>query len=165
MILDYNWQFDAGVNVAMPNNTTGIITNYIDWTASKWKDWINNPIPLWYMVVCTDVPDAGTSIKVDFYQHSGTTITDGDLLWTGPAITVANLSADPQNDGHLLAAIPLLTIMAAAQAMSGQDRYMGGVLEASGDCSTGGVRAFLHLGVNPPIWVTPSSTSNIVMPT
>jgi hypothetical protein len=165
MILDHNWQFDAAAKVAMPSGTTGIITNVIDWTASAWKDWINSPQPLWYIVVCVDVPDAGTSIKVDFYQHSTTTITSGDLLWTGPAITVANLSADPQNDGHVLAAIPLLTIMAAAQAMGGQDRYMGGVLEAVGNCSTGGVRAFLHIGVNPPIWVAPPTSSTIVMPT
>ena len=165
MILDHNWQFDAGVDVAMPNGAQGIITNVIDWTTSKWKDWVNSPIPLWYMVVITDVPDAGTSCCVQFYQHSTTTITSGDLLWTGPVLTVANMSAEPDNDGHILAAIPLLTVMAAALAMSGQDQYMGGVLTAVGDCSTGGVRSFLHIGVNPPVITARPTASNVVMPT
>ena len=163
MIQDNSWIFQA--SWAMPNATTDICDNYIDWTASKWKDFINTPMPMWLMVVCTTVPSAGTSIKVEIYQHSTTTLTSGDMLLEGPIITVANLSASAQDDGHVLLCVPMLTLMVAAQTMSGQDRYFGPVLRAAGDCSTGVVESWLHMGANPPIYVSRPTASNIVMPT
>lgn len=165
MIQDSKWTFSDAQ--AMPNATTAICTNWIDWQSGVNKDWINSPIPLWIIVTCNTVPGAGTSIQVLFYQHTTTTITSGDLLWSGPTITRANLSIDPFNDGHVIAAVPLLTLMAAAQTMSGQDRYFGPVLSASGDMSTGKVDAWLHLGVNPPVYVARPAVvgaSNITMP-
>lgn len=163
MIQDANWIFQA--DWAMPNATTDICDNYIDWTASKWKDFINTPMPMWLLVVCTGVPSAGTSIKVEIWQHTTTTLTSGDLLIEGPIVALANLAADPYDDGSMLLAVPLLTCMQAAQIMGGQDRYFGPVLRADGDCSSGQVDSWLHMGVNPPIYVARPAASNIVMPT
>ena len=148
----------------MPNAGTDICDYYYDWTASKWKDWINTPQPLWIIVTCTGVPSAGTSIKVEIYQHSTSTLTSGDLLIEGPIVVRANLAADPYDDGHILLAVPFATCMQAAQIMGGQDRYFGPVLRADGDCSSGQVDAWVHMGVNPPVYVAPPSSSNVVMP-
>ena len=175
MIQDANWVFaDA---LAMPSNTTGIPTGYgdfdgyIDWTASLWRDWINTPIPLWIVCTCNTVP-TGTSFNILFYQHTTSTITSGDLLWTGPDIVVADLSADPFDPGHWICCVPLMTIMAAAQAMgSGTHlRYCGPVMNSTGVNTDGAVDIWLHQGANPPIPVTqpairPEDASNIVMPT
>ncbi|RPJ31930.1 MAG: hypothetical protein EHM35_11970 [Planctomycetaceae bacterium] len=163
---DSQWVFSDAQ--AMPNNVEVVTTNDIDWTASKFKDWINSPIPIWFVFTCNDVPDAGTSIQVEFYQHTARAITDGDLLWAGPVVTLANLSADPFNDGHWLAVVPLITLMTAAMIMGGQDRYMGPVLKAVGDMSTGKVDGWIHMGANPPVYVAPPAivgASNVVMPT
>lgn len=167
MILDHNWTFDAATDVSMPNNTTSVLTNYIDWTANKWKDWINTPQPLWLLVVCTAVPSAGTSIQVRFYQHSTSSLASGDLLLSGRAIAKADLSADPDDEGHILFCVPLMSCICTVQAAD-RDRYCGLVLSASGDVSSGTVRSWLHMGVNPPVYVPRPALrggSNIVMPT
>jgi hypothetical protein len=162
MILDSKWIFSDAQ--AMPNATEVICTNIISWQTAINKDWINTPIPLWIVFTCNTVPGGGTSVQIEFYQHSTTTITSGDLLWAGPIITVANLSASPDNDGHWLAVVPLITLMTAAQAMTTQDQYFGPVIKGAGDVSTGKVDGWLHMGVNPPIPVTRPTASNIVMP-
>lgn len=164
MILDSQWVFSDGQ--AMPNNTSAVCTNYIDWTASKWKDWINTPVPLWIIVTVNTVPSAGTSIQVVFYQHSTTTISSGDVLLSGRAIAIAALSADPQNEGHVIFCAPLMSCLCTVQAAD-RDRYCGPVLVGSGDVSTGKVDSWLHIGVNPPVWVPQpavNDASNIVMP-
>jgi hypothetical protein len=164
MILDSAWVFSDAQ--AMPNNTESICTNHIDWTASKWKDWLNTSQPLWIVFTCNTVPGAGTSICIEFYQHTTTTITSGDLLLTTRAVAVADLSADPFDEGHYIAAIPLLSVFYGIQNAD-RDRYAGPVLKGSGNVSTGKVDGWLHMGVNPPQWVAPPAVvdaSNIVKP-
>jgi len=163
-IQDSQWLFSDAQ--AMPNATEAICSNYIDWTASKWKDWLNAPQPLWIVCTCNTVPGAGTSFQLEFYQHSTTTITSGDLLWSGRDVAVADLSADPQDEGHYLGAVNLAGAFYGIQAAD-RDRYCGPVLKGTGDVSTGAVDVWLHLGVNPPMWVAPPAVmdaSNIVKP-
>lgn len=166
MILDNSWILSAAQ--AMPNGTTAISTNTIDWTSSKWKDWINSPQPIWVVSTIhytTADPPVGTSIKAEAWQHTSATVTSGDLLGEGPIIALADISNKPDNDGHILWVVPLLTLMAAAQAMGGQDQYFGIVYRAVGDMSKGTINTYLHMGVNPPVAVTRPTASNIVMPT
>lgn len=164
MILDSQWVFSDAQ--AMPNAAEVICTNYIDWTTSKWKDWLNTPQPLWIVFTCNTVPGVGTSIQIEFYQHSTTTITSGDLLMATRIVAIADLSADPFNEGHYIAAVPLLSIMYGLQNAD-RDRYFGPVLKGAGDVSTGKVDGFLHMGVNPPQYVAPPAivdASNIIKP-
>lgn len=161
-IQDAHWVFSDAQ--AMPNNTTAVCTNYIDWTTSKWKDWINTPIPLWLVATCNTVPSAGTSIQILFYQHSTTSLASGDLLLSGRAIARADLSADPFDPGHWLFCVPLMSCLASVQAAD-RDQYCGLVMAGSGDVSTGAIDAWLHIGANPPIPVARPTASNIVMPT
>jgi len=172
-IQDANWVFaDA---MAMPNDTTGVpdgygdYDGYIDWTANKWKDWINTPMPLWIVCTCNTVPGAGTSFNILFYQHSTNSLASGDLLMATRVIAVADLSADPFDPGHWICCVPLISILSSVQAAD-RDRYFGPVMNGTGNVSTGKIDMWLHLGVNPPIPVAqpsirPEDASNIVMPT
>ncbi len=162
MILDSQWKFSEAQ--AMPNASESICTNWIDWTTSKYKDWFNTHIPLWVVATCNTVPEAGTSIQIEFYQHSTTTITSGDLLMACRAVAVADLSASADDPGHWLACVPLISILGSLQTAD-VDQYFGPVLKGAGDVSTGKVDCWLHIGANPPIPVARASSSNIVMPT
>ncbi len=164
MIQDSQWIFSDAQ--PMPNAAEAICTNHIDWTSSKWKDWLNTPQPLWVIFTCNTVPSGGTSIQIEFYQHSTTTITSGDLLLATRAVAIADLSADPFNEGHYIACVPLLSVFCGIQAAD-RDQYAGPVLKGAGDVSTGKVDGWLHIGVNPPLWVPPPAVvdaSNIVKP-
>ena len=164
MILDSKWNFELDWD--MPDNTTDVCDGYIDWQAGKNKDWINTSIPRWVIVTCDTVPSAGTSLQVLFYQHSGTTLTDGDLLLSGRVIARADLSADPADPGHWLFCVPLMSCLCSVQAAD-RDRYCGPVLSASGTLTAGVCNAFLWLGANPPVPVARPDIvggSNIVMP-
>jgi hypothetical protein len=163
-IQDSQWVFsDAQV---MPNAGSIACTNCIDLTSHKWKDWINSPIPLWIIVTCSVVPSGGTSIQVVFYQHSADTLVGGTALLTGRDIAIADLSADPEDEGHLIFCAPLLSCLCTVQA-GDRAQYCGPALVGSGDVSSGYVDAWLHLGVNPPVWVAPpalADASNITIP-
>lgn len=161
MILDSKHMFaDA---LAMPNNTEAICTNWFDRTTSKYSDWVNSPIPIWVVFTCNTVPSAGTSIQIEFYQHSTTTITSGDLLLTTRAIPIADLSASPDDPGHWICCVPIISILSSIQSAD-VDRYWGPVLKGSGDVSSGAVDGFLWMGANPPIPVARPTASNITKP-
>jgi len=168
MIQDANWTFAEAEG--MPNDAedelsgVGDYDGYIDWTASKWKDWINTPMPLWLVVTCNTVPSGGTSIQVEFYQHSTTTLHSGDMLLAGRVIALADLSASADDPGHWLFCVPLMSCLCSVQAAD-RDQYCGLVLKGTGDVSTGKVDAWVHIGANPPIPVARPTASNIVMPT
>lgn len=151
MIFEKVWEFsDAD---ALPDNTSAIADNIVDTTASAYDEWNNMVVPLW-LIVTVNTVGTGTSAVAKVYQHSTTTITSGDLLLTGPILTVANQSASARNDGHYLLVVPVLTIMAAAAAMSGQDRYWGLVYTASGTMTDGSVDAYIAATDHPPIPTT-----------
>lgn len=167
MILDSAWIFSDAQ--AMPNSGSDAeveCTNCIDLQAAKNKDWINSPIPLWIIVTVNTVPSAGTSLQVRFYQHSTTTLASGTVLLDGRVIAKEDMSVSPKDEGHVLFCAPLLSCLCTVQAAD-RTQYCGPVLKANGDLSSGKVDAWLHMGVNPPVWVPRPAivdASNIVMP-
>lgn len=153
------WEFaDA---LAMPNATTAICTYIIDWTANSYVDMAFSGVELYVVVTCNTVPGAGTSLKVEAYQHSTTTITSGNLLDTGADRAIAYMSASAQSKYHWLYVRELRGLLLEAYAFDGTlDRYFGLVLDGTGDVSTGKVDAWLQLGP-PPLPLTQVVTSNI----
>jgi predicted RecA/RadA family phage recombinase len=153
---DKAWVFSTAQ--AMPNATQSICTYIFDWTSSELMALKNTEPQLWLVVTCNTVP-TGTSLKIEVYQHSTTTITSGDLLMTGRDMAVADMSAKAQDPGHWLFHVPVMSVLGNLQA-DDVDQYMGIVMDATGNCSDGKIDAWLQHG-QPLIPTTQVLTSNI----
>lgn len=153
------WEFSDAQ--AMPNATTAICDYIIDWTASKFTDMMNSGVELWIVVTINTVSATGTSLKIEAYQHSTTTITSGDLLDTGGNRAIAYMSANSQSIQHVLYARELSGLLAEAKAFDGTvDRYFGLVMDATGNCSDGKIDAWLQVG-KPKMPIAMVVSSNI----
>lgn len=158
MIYEELWEFSDAQS--MPNNTTGICTDIVDLTSSKYDEWVNMAVPLWLVVTCNTVSSTGTRLQIRVYQHSTSTITDGDLLMSGRDIAVADLSANARDPGHWLFCVPWMSLVCNLQTAD-VDRYIGPVMSATGDCSDGKIDAMLLATTHPPIPTTQVTSSNI----
>ncbi len=160
MIFEKLWEFSDAQD--MVNATTAISDNIVDTTTSIYDEWDNMAVPLWIVVTHSALTATGTSISVKVYTHTTSTITSGDLLFTGPVQLTANMSANARNDGHYLLTLPVQAVMTAAGAMGGLKRYWGLVYTCAGDCSDlGTVDAYILATAHPILPTTQVTASNI----
>jgi hypothetical protein len=121
--------FEFSDNQSMPNATTVVSTDVINWVENVGIE--NRSIPAYIVVRVNTVPSAGTSLTVQVYRHTSAGVGSGTLLLQGEARLRTDMTA-----GEVIFAE---TIPVRADTAD----FFGLVYSASGDMSSGTVDAFI----------------------
>jgi hypothetical protein len=129
--------------------TTSLSDNVLNWGAADLEMGAGEPIWLCAKVGAA-LTGGGTDLTISLYRHTTATVNSGTVLWTGPTIAAASLTA-----GAWLVRMPL-------PYNCDEDAFMGLYYTITGTFTgSGTIDAWLQVGPPSTSFDTQVSVSNI----